>query len=168
MFHSAATGGNGTENPHKLAVEVFPSDNGSFEMYEDDGTTMNYENGSFAITSFNFSWGDKPVLQMSVSGSTEGIVPSDRTYEIRFRKLSECTNVSVTDKNGAVDAKVSYDNETVIVSFGAFEGEAVIAFNENVSVAPNDYKSAALKFSAARKQITVLKERCLNALKTAA
>ena len=109
-------------------------------MYEDDGTTMNYENGSFAITSFNFSWGDKPVLQMSVSGSTEGIVPSDRTYEIRFRKLSECTNVSVTDKNGAVDAKVSYDNETVIVSFGTFEGEAVIAFNEKVSVAPNDYK----------------------------
>ena len=48
--------------------------------------------------------------------------------------------MSVTDKNGAVDAKVSYDNETVIVSFGSFEGEAVIAFNEKVSVAPNDYK----------------------------
>ena len=101
---------------------------------------MNYENGGFAITSFNFSWGDKPVLKMSVSGNADGIIPSDRTYEIRFRKLSECTNVSVTDKNGAVDAKVSYDNETVIVSFGSFEGEAVIAFNEKVSVAPNDYK----------------------------
>ena len=133
-------GGNGTENPHKLAVEVFPSDNGRFEMYEDDGTTMDYENGGYAITSFDFSWGDKPVLRMSVSGNADGIIPGDRTYEIRFRKLSECTNVTVTDKNGAVDAEVSYDNESVIVSFGAFEGEAVIAFNENVNVAPNDYK----------------------------
>jgi alpha-glucosidase (family GH31 glycosyl hydrolase) len=40
----------GIANPQEIELLVFPGADGSFELYEDDGVTTDYQNGKFALT----------------------------------------------------------------------------------------------------------------------
>jgi len=61
--------------------------NGSYELYEDDGETMEYKNGNFAITSFNIEENDNK-LRLTVTPSVNnGFVLPKREIHLIFRDI---------------------------------------------------------------------------------
>ena len=80
--------------------------NGRFELYEDDGETMDYAQGKFAVTTFVLEeQGDQ--LRLTVTpGDAKGILPEKRTMYLKFRDVPvEDIAVTVADQPVTVTLK---------------------------------------------------------------
>ena len=62
-------GWGGIDNPKELDIYIFPGADNSFELYEDDGETTDYQRGKYAITRF------------SLQGNTFTIHPAEGDLE---------------------------------------------------------------------------------------
>jgi alpha-glucosidase (family GH31 glycosyl hydrolase) len=62
--------------------------NGSFDLYEDDGQTKQYEDGKFAITTFQV-WEDETGFHLVIHAPVgdPSILPTQRTFILRLRDL---------------------------------------------------------------------------------
>ena len=70
--------------------------NGSFELYEDDGRTMDYQKGIYAITKFLLEEKDNTLrLTITPPGNSFGLLPKQRTMYLKFRDV-ETEEVCVT------------------------------------------------------------------------
>ena len=85
----------------ELEIRVYPGRNVSFTLYEDDGTTCNYEQGKY--TEITFTWNDKR-HELTVS-DRKGDFPS-MLQNRRFRIVNVQT--------GAVNT-VEYKGKKVVV-----------------------------------------------------
>lgn len=86
---------NGAENPQSLEILAF-SGNGGFTLYEDDGETMNYQNGAFAETRFEIS-SDRGTVKFTVFPA-EGdcsVIPEKRSYKINFFDIAGAESVKL-------------------------------------------------------------------------
>ncbi|MEX0904282.1 MAG: DUF5110 domain-containing protein [Balneolaceae bacterium] len=74
----------------RLTLEVYTGGVGTFRLYEDDGQTMNYQQGEFATTAFRYFEQENYATFTigAVVGSFEGHV-SDKEYTIRFKHAAE-------------------------------------------------------------------------------
>jgi alpha-glucosidase (family GH31 glycosyl hydrolase) len=100
----------GTENPAELDIYVFPGTDNSFELYEDDGETTDYQRDKYAITRFILEQ-DSFIIQ-SVSGAT-GLVPSRRTYRVHLRGVEASTSASLSGKYDPATRTLSLDPVTL-------------------------------------------------------
>ena len=99
-------GWGGIENPEVLDLYVFAGADNSFDLYEDDGETTDYQGGRFAITTFTL---EKNVFTIQpVSGDT-GLIPSQRTYRIHLRGVDEAASVSLPGKYDPATRTLSLD-----------------------------------------------------------
>ncbi len=74
--------------PSKLEVLVF-NGNGSFNMYEDDGKTLGYKNGEFALTQFNVvTTAAELKFTFKVTGD-RAVLPQNRDYLLSFRNIRD-------------------------------------------------------------------------------
>jgi alpha-glucosidase (family GH31 glycosyl hydrolase) len=91
-------------NPQELEVHVFHGTDGSFDLYEDrDGEAP-------VITRFRFTSGKDSILSICKEGETQGVIPENRRYEIRFRGIGNPRSIHLA---GAEEAPVwSFDPET--------------------------------------------------------
>ena len=80
---------------------------GKFELYEDDGETMAYENGVCAITKFTVEESDGTLrLTITPPADSKGLLPKQRQMYIRFRDVdAETMCVTVADKPVAVELR---------------------------------------------------------------
>ncbi len=81
-------GENSVENPKAMDVYVFPGASGSFSLYEDSGDGYDYQNGIYALTDFDFSWGETASLRISAKGDLS-LIPEKRTYALHFRGFED-------------------------------------------------------------------------------
>ena len=87
MYESGETNNLSMQQP--LEINVWRG-NGRFELYEDDGETNAYQNGSYAITTFEVSE-DSCGIHFTIHapvGDTS-ILPEERQFIIRFRDLRD-------------------------------------------------------------------------------
>jgi alpha-glucosidase (family GH31 glycosyl hydrolase) len=70
-------GWGGIDNPAELDIHVFAGADNTFELYEDDGETMDYEKGKYAITRFSLQ-GD--ALTIHPTAGDRSVIPSTRSY----------------------------------------------------------------------------------------
>ena len=92
-------GWGGIENPKELDIYVFPGQDNTFELYEDDGETTDYQRGNYAITTFTLK--NNTLYIQPVSGDTS-LTPLQRIYRIHLRGVDEQTSASLP---GEYDAK---------------------------------------------------------------
>jgi alpha-glucosidase (family GH31 glycosyl hydrolase) len=83
-----------------LIVNVYGSGKGQFDLYEDDGVSLDYAKGSYALT--RMSYDSQPdglhVLTMSaVKGAYRG-QPLQRAYDVRIHALDKPQSVRVNGK----------------------------------------------------------------------
>jgi alpha-glucosidase (family GH31 glycosyl hydrolase) len=71
----------GLENPTELDIYVFPGADNTFDLYEDDGETTEYQQGKYAITRFELK--DNTFTIHSAEGDLS-VVPAQRTYRIHI------------------------------------------------------------------------------------
>lgn len=94
---------NGCENPHRLEIVIANGANGSFDLYEDDGTGRDRQP---AITHITFASGDTARITIDVEGKVDGVIPADREYEFCLLAVVEPT--AVTLSKGATEISRNY------------------------------------------------------------
>ena len=95
-------GWGGLANPDQLDVFVFPGSDNTFDLYEDDGETQKYLNGTSALTPFIQTWqGKRLVFTLKPVSGDHSVVPPQRTYMFHFRGIiaPEKVRVSLIKKN---------------------------------------------------------------------
>ena len=79
--------------------------NGSYQLYEDDGETMGYQQGEFALTSFELEENDGCLrLVITPPKDSHGLLPREREIFIKFRDIdAEERRVILADKPVTVE-----------------------------------------------------------------
>ena len=95
---------NSTNLPVNMEINVYPGSNGTYKLYEDDGISNNYKNGSFSITDYNFNYSKDSYEFVINNTSNPGLIPSTRNYKVIF-KNTKAANVSVSNGVNAINAK---------------------------------------------------------------
>eukprot|EP01111_Echinosteliopsis_oligospora_P010625 TRINITY_DN3361_c0_g1_i1.p1 TRINITY_DN3361_c0_g1~~TRINITY_DN3361_c0_g1_i1.p1 ORF type:complete len:463 (-),score=137.00 TRINITY_DN3361_c0_g1_i1:37-1425(-) len=92
----APTIGSAQEIPSILRLDVYPISNGVAQIYEDDGKTLAYETGSFAITQVESNVEDTSVYLTinAITGNSFPSMVSSRGYEINLINVWPATTVS--------------------------------------------------------------------------
>jgi alpha-glucosidase (family GH31 glycosyl hydrolase) len=91
-----------------LTLDVYPSGTSTYELYEDDGETLNYAKGVFALTRFKSEL--TPEAWTFTAAQPEGsFTPPAHTYLIKALLDKKPVTVS---KNGKTVYDWSYDEET--------------------------------------------------------
>ena len=105
---------NDIQNPVDMDILVYRGKN-TFRLYEDDGETMNYENGAFCETPFTVNE-DCSTLCFTI-GKAEGdktVVPKKRNYTVKFRDITD-GKLTVKLNGEAVEAEKTADCGTIDV-----------------------------------------------------
>lgn len=91
---------NRSENPTDMEILVYRGNN-SFELYEDDGETKEFENGKLATTKFEVAEvGDTVTFAINPADGDLSVVPQKRNYTINFKDIvgAKSVDVLVNDK----------------------------------------------------------------------
>ncbi|MHC4427628.1 MAG: glycoside hydrolase family 31 protein [Planctomycetota bacterium] len=79
-----------------LALHVFPGPSGAASVYEDDGETIAYQDGAFAVTTVSHSGhGDRRVVHIDPAEGAWPGMREERVYEIHFRYSARGRRVTV-------------------------------------------------------------------------
>lgn len=86
---------NNTSNPTDIEIHVFPGQNNTYRLYEDDGISSLYKEGFYLITEIDYNYlpNNYTLIIRSIEGKS-GIVPDSRNYKIRFRNTKKAEDVS--------------------------------------------------------------------------
>jgi len=101
-------GWGGIDNPTELDIYLFPGANNTFELYEDDGETTDYQHGKYAITSFSLK---KNIFTIHPAEGDLSLIPVTRAYRIHLRGV---------DENISTNLPGNYDPSTRTLSLEAF------------------------------------------------
>lgn len=75
---------NTTANPKDMEILVVAGADGKYELYEDDGSSMDYLGGKFATTLFEVSCkGDKLKFTVNPAAGDLSLVPDKRNYKVK-------------------------------------------------------------------------------------
>jgi hypothetical protein len=106
-----------TANPATLHLYVFPGSNGSFDLYEDDGQTMEYTRGKFAQTGFLLKWESQSMrFSIAPASGDRSVLPALRTYVLHFRGIEQPDQAAVRRNGGMLELAASYDSQTATFS----------------------------------------------------
>ncbi|HZO21146.1 MAG TPA: TIM-barrel domain-containing protein [Steroidobacteraceae bacterium] len=97
----------------KLILNVYGSGQGSFELYEDDGSTRDFDKGAYALTALRYNTSADGAHHLTIgpaTGSFKGQVP-ERSYELHIHAGEKPTAVSV---DGRASQALSWDSSEAI------------------------------------------------------
>lgn len=103
-----------TNNPVNLEVDVFPGADGSYKLYEDDGVSNNFKNGSFSFIDFGYTYAKEKVELSIVPNGNLGLVPDIRNYKIRFRNTNSASIVVSDGANNVAATALIEGNDLII------------------------------------------------------
>lgn len=85
-----------TNVPKELEIHVFPGQSNSYNLYEDDGITNNYQKGNYSITNidYNYLTNNYTLIIRPVDGNPNLLLQT-RDYKIRFRNTKMATDVKI-------------------------------------------------------------------------
>ena len=85
MYRNCSTNNLSLDQP--LEIHIWRG-NGHFDLYEDDGETMAYQNGIYSITSFHLEETERTLrLTITPPADSKGLLPQKRTFILLFRDL---------------------------------------------------------------------------------
>lgn len=129
---------NGVNNPSHLKIEVFPLSNGEFDLYEDDGISLNYQNGENVITKIKFDFNDNPTLTIKKPVGDLKLIPAERKYTVCFVNVASA-EIEVTSKGRKIEFNTFYENRCLYVSFDIADDDITVKFLSKVCVLENDW-----------------------------
>ena len=97
-----------SNNPDTLEVRVYGGGQGSFQLYEDDNETCDYQNDICVKTSMEFDWA-AGTFRLGGAKGTLSLIPDKRTWIVKFMGIGK-NSVRVTVNGEAVGAESSFDD----------------------------------------------------------
>lgn len=108
---------NVTTSPKKMEIHIFPGQNNTYNLYEDDGYSSLYEENYYIVTKmdYNYLTNNYTLIILPVEGKS-GIIPDYRDYKIRFRNTREADDVIVYVGQDKIEADSYVDDTDFVVS----------------------------------------------------
>lgn len=75
----------GLDNPTELDIYIFPGADNIFELYEDDGETIGYQNGKYATTRFELKGN---TFTIHPTQGDLSVIPAQRMFRIHINRTS--------------------------------------------------------------------------------
>lgn len=130
-----------TDNPKAMEVRVFPAEDGTFTLWEDQGDTPVDKEENWVATQLTFTGGEEDTFTIGKALGNVSVIPESRSWKVVFMGVEKaCCKVTADGEEVAV--KVSYDKAiaalTVEVPETAVGKEIVITFTDGISLAEND------------------------------
>ena len=100
----------------RLILNVFGSGKGHFDLYEDDGISLAYDKGEYAITPLTYMTGADGLHHLVVeptNGTFQG-QPAERSYELRIHGLEKPTSISVDGQDAGAGSWDAAQSTTVV------------------------------------------------------
>ena len=125
---------NDCSNPADMKVRIYTGNN-SFDLYEDDGETMNFEKGQYAVTKMvQTTTASDIVFEIRKAEGDTSVLPTKRNYTLSFENVKDAKKITVTVngkiKNAEIIKKLSHieivltaikPKDTVTVVLSGFE-----------------------------------------------
>ena len=109
---------NGADNPESLEILAF-SGSGSFSLYEDDGESMNFENGSFAETKFEIHTKDNDItFKIYPAKGDFSVIPQSRNYKINFFDISSAKEVCAFVNGSEISSRACANGSVFVELIG--------------------------------------------------
>ncbi len=106
-------GWGGVDNPERLEIVVFPGKDNRFELYEDDGESVDYQAGKAAFTPFSSTWtGASLRFCIDPLRGDASYIPAGRTYQVCFKAIVQPSSVEIRRNGSSVLAQSAYDPAT--------------------------------------------------------
>ena len=83
--------------PSTLELNIYPLDNGEYNLYEDDGFSNNYKRGFYMITNFSYQY-EVDNYTFKIRRRDGKNLLSKRNYILRFKNIKNISEVNVNDK----------------------------------------------------------------------
>lgn len=93
------------KKPETITLYVYAGKNGSFELYEDEGTNYNYEKGLYSTIHFGYNDANRTLTIGNRSGRFEGML-SERTFRIVYITKDNPASFELNNKD-ALSVKYS-------------------------------------------------------------
>ena len=104
---------NGTDNPRSLRILFGAGANGGYDVYEDDGISMDFRNGAFVTTHFGMEWNEDSECVLYADGANGdlNLIPEKRSFELCLYGVEPAKENSLNDScNNAAGQNFSFDN----------------------------------------------------------
>ena len=109
---------NDTKAPKTLEVHIFPGRSNTYKLYEDDGITYRYKDGSHYITEINYYYKENDFsVSLEPKDGKHGVIPEKRNYIIRFRNTKYTDGVQVFCNEVNVPFKSYVDENDFVIEF---------------------------------------------------
>lgn len=142
---------NSTENPSELELWIYRG-NGSYEMYEDDGTTYDYLDGAFSTTQFKITEnGSTYEFEKLPTDGNTSVIPNKRSYLLSFRDVLNAGKIEIRKNGRGIKPKADTDSGFLRICISE------ISPQDNVTVKLSDV--AVLKNPPLRERRTALISR---------
>jgi len=135
---------NSTDNPENLKIRVFGGCNNTFELYEDDGISTNYEKESFAKTKFELK--DKVEFIIYSPEGDKGVIPENRSYTVEFNGYDKLSSFEVTEDGKNINFEVTEEDGKTSVLIKNTKGTVSIKFSSAPVLCSNDTEHEAIEF----------------------
>lgn len=110
---------NDSSNPKNMTIRVFRGNN-KFELYEDDGETMNFKDGAFAVTKMSVcEKGSDLAFKISSVEGDRSVTAQLRNYTVVFEDIESAREISITINGKEKNAKIETKNQKVYVYINA-------------------------------------------------
>ena len=104
------------EPPEALTIKIFPGANNTFKLYEDDGATLAYGRGEFAITTFRQTWQDENMkFQIDPQHGDYSGGSSQRSFTLVFYSLNSPESVIAKCNDRECPVDWEYDTKSHVV-----------------------------------------------------
>jgi alpha-D-xyloside xylohydrolase len=98
-----------------ISLLVYTGRNASFELYEDEGTTYDYEKGAFATIPFTYNEKTKSLLIGERKGSFTGML-NKRIFRIRVISSQKASGIDATN----FDKEITYDGKKQVINLHSY------------------------------------------------
>ena len=105
-----------TDNPVHMELTVFAGADGAFELYEDDGISMEYEDGKSVTTRYELNWAQRKFVIEPAKGEVQ-LIPAQRRYTICFYgvEANAVERVTVGDADSVYQCSFDADRNVLTV-----------------------------------------------------
>jgi len=117
--------------PTTLELNIYPLDNGEYNLYEDDGFSNNYQRGLYMITDFSYHY-EKDNYTVKIRRKDGKNLLNKRNYILRFKNMRNITDVTINDR--LVQYKCYYEKDDFIV----YIENSIVGRDLEVNIKGND------------------------------
>ena len=140
--------GNTLGGSESLEVLIAPGADGSFTLYEDDGESLDYENGRFCLTPMTTEWHDREARFTVAPVQGDGsLIPARRDYTLTLRGFRKGASFRRADGT-EIEAQWQAENCTYTIKVegvAATEGFTLLLSNEKGLIHDNSDIEARLE-----------------------